>query len=112
MFLRAHLDDVCSDMSVFHRVDDVLELDGATLWRLAWRLPAYQGRMAVVVQELHDRHEQQPAGGTPAGAHSAGGVTRREPVQATAAALRTHPEFTGGGQFAPLFEVTEVPTTT
>ncbi|MEV5710179.1 hypothetical protein [Actinoallomurus sp. NPDC052274] len=106
MFLRAHLDDVCSDLSVFHRVDDVLALDAVTFWKLAWRLPAYQGRMAVVVQELQERENPAPDRAPAYG--PAAGSARQAPVQGTAATLRTHPEFAAGGNFAPLFEVVEV----
>lgn len=48
------LDDIASDMSVFHRVDDITALDGPTLFRLAWRLPAYEGAMRLRVMEAHD----------------------------------------------------------
>lgn len=52
------LDDIVSDMSVFHRVDDITALDGPTLLRLAWRLPAYEGAMRIRVQEA----QEEPAG--------------------------------------------------
>jgi hypothetical protein len=106
MFLRDHLDDVASDMSVFHRVDDILDLPAVDLWKLAWRLGAYQGRMAVIVQELQEQQESGPVRSAP----QSGG--RQQTVQGTAAALRSHPEFNGAGQFAPLFEITEVPAST
>lgn len=41
-------------MSVFHRIDDITALDGPTFFRLAWRLPAYEGAMRLRVQEAHD----------------------------------------------------------
>lgn len=106
MYLREHLDDVASDMSVFHRVDDVTELDAVTFWKLAWRLPAYQGRMAVIVQELQ---EQQESGGSTS--YQAAGSARQATVQGTTTALRNHPEFNAGGNFAPLFSIAEVPAT-
>lgn len=109
MFLRDHLDDVASDMSVFHRVDDITDFDAVTLWKLAWRLGAYQGRMAMVVQELQELQEQQESGPARPAPQASGG--RQQTVQGTAAALRSHPEFNGGGQFAPLFDITEVPAT-
>ena len=37
------LDSVCSDMSVFHNVSDIRELSGPTFFKLAYRLPAYEG---------------------------------------------------------------------
>jgi hypothetical protein len=42
-----HLDDLASDFNVFHRVPDVSVLDGPTFFRLAWRMPAYEGVMRV-----------------------------------------------------------------
>lgn len=106
MFLREHLDDICSDLSVFHRIDDIFDLDAVTFWRLAWRLPAYQGRMAVVVQELQERQDQATSR-SPSRAGGSGG-SRQQTVQGTATALRNHPEFNAGGRYAPLFEITEV----
>lgn len=38
-----HLDDIESDLSVFHRVDDMWAMDGPRFFRLAVRLPAYEG---------------------------------------------------------------------
>jgi hypothetical protein len=102
MFLRAHLDDVCSDMSVFHRVDDVYDLDAVTFFKLAWRLPSYQGRMAAVVRDLQEQMENGDTAGS-------GPVPAREQPVLTAAALRSNPAFSAGGHFAPLFEVTQVP---
>jgi hypothetical protein len=53
-WVLAYLDDVASDMSVFHRVDDITALSGRTLFRLATRLPAYEGAMRVRAQEAKD----------------------------------------------------------
>jgi hypothetical protein len=43
---------------VFHRVDDMFDLDGPRFFRLVWRLPAYSGVLAARVAE------QQPQQGT------------------------------------------------
>lgn len=55
-----HLDDLASDMSVFHRIDDVTLLDGPTFCRLAWRLPAYAGVMQQRVQAVQDEQPTSP----------------------------------------------------
>lgn len=63
------LDDIASDMSVFHRVTDITLLDGPTLFRLAWRLPAYEGAMRLRVMEAHAAEPAAPPGasfGSPA----------------------------------------------
>ena len=39
-------------MSVFHGIRDIEELDGPTFFRLAYRLPAYQGACRVDVEAL------------------------------------------------------------
>lgn len=104
-FLRDHLDDVASDMSVFHRIDDITELDGPTLWRLAWRLPHYRGCMRHVVESL------QSDDAAPARPQQPSQPSRV--VQGTVTALRSHSEFTAAaGEFgAPIFEITEVKAT-
>lgn len=57
-------------MSVFHRLDDITVLDGPTFFRLAWRLPAYEGVMRVRAQEAEDDSagapHLAPTGGPPA----------------------------------------------
>jgi hypothetical protein len=37
------LDDICSDLSVFHRIEDASELEGPVFYKLAQRLPFYEG---------------------------------------------------------------------
>ena len=61
MWLLAHLDDVRSDMSVYHRidVDDVESMPASKFFMLAERLPAYGGVLAVSVR--HAVAEQSPA---------------------------------------------------
>lgn len=66
--------DIESDLSVFHRVDDPLTLDGPRYFRLALRLPAYMGVMQARAAEEREndgggRHTQTQAPtspGTPA----------------------------------------------
>lgn len=106
MFLRDYLDDVASDMSAFHRIDDILDLDGPALWKLAWRLGAYQGRMAVIIQDLRDQEE----GGAPRGPSPAAiGPVSGPPIQGTAEVLSHHPAFAADGIFAPVFSSTTIP---
>lgn len=45
MWLLDHLDDVESDLSAFHRIDDMGEMDSTRFFRFAFRLPAYGGVM-------------------------------------------------------------------
>jgi hypothetical protein len=46
-----YLDDIASDMSVFHRCDDIRALPARTLFSAIPRLPAYQGVMRNRAQE-------------------------------------------------------------
>lgn len=50
-----YLADLESDFSRFHRVDDIHELDGPRFFRMAWRISAYGGVMAMRLEaQQHD----------------------------------------------------------
>ena len=55
--------DVASDLSAFHRIDDVDKVDGPRYFSLAQRLTAYAGVRAAVVAERRYR-EEHGGGGT------------------------------------------------
>lgn len=55
-----HLTDIASDLSAFHRIDDLGEMEAAVFFALAYRLPAYRGAMAAVVA----RQREEQDGGT------------------------------------------------
>lgn len=63
-----HLDDIESDMSVFHRVDDIYKMEGPRFFRMAFRLAAYSGVMAARLQAEHDKpsHTTAPVNTPPA----------------------------------------------
>lgn len=64
--------DIASDLSAFHRIDDVDKIDGPRYFSLAQRLTAYTGVRAAIVAERQRREDE---GGS--GAHSArGGASR------------------------------------
>lgn len=65
------LDDIASDMSVFHRVDDIAAMDGPTLMRRAWRLPAYEGAMRARVMAEQDERPSGAQQGAPGAAPAA-----------------------------------------
>jgi hypothetical protein len=52
-----HLDDIESDLSAFHRIDNMWEMEAGRFFRLAYRLPAYQGAMRARAE--HQEMEQQ-----------------------------------------------------
>ncbi|MFJ9771240.1 hypothetical protein ACIRVF_08345 [Kitasatospora sp. NPDC101157] len=83
-----HLDDLASDFSVFHRIADITLLDGPTFFRLAWRMPAYEGVMRVRATA------QQGDGDTAGMPHMAPG--RYEEINpGTRTALAADPAFAG-----------------
>jgi hypothetical protein len=86
-----HLDDIASDMSVFHRIDDISELDGPSFLRLAWRLPAYTGVMAARVAAAQQEADTRS---TPQG-HTGYGRSAQEINPGTQAALASEPAFSG-----------------
>ena len=59
-----YLDDLESDFSRFHRIDDIYQLDGPRFFRMAWRISAYGGVMSMRLDA--QQREAQP---TPAPAH-------------------------------------------
>lgn len=61
MWIDDHLDDIESDLSVFHRVDDVDDMLAPRFVKLAKRLAHYEGAIRHWAQ-----HDQQPAPDSPA----------------------------------------------
>lgn len=56
-----YLDDLESDFSRFHRIDDIYQMDGPRFMRLAWRVSAYQGVMALRLNAQQPRDEEVTA---------------------------------------------------
>lgn len=80
MWVIDHEADVESDLSVFHRVDDPMTLDGPRYFALAVRLAAYAGVMqARIIKAKEDERGGQQAPASPAastGARPAEKVSR------------------------------------
>lgn len=93
-----HLDDLASDFSVFHRIDDITSLPGPVFYRMAARLFAYQG-----VMQARQMAARQDEGDAPAPAPQQGPAPRqmgrdsagRDVIPATRAAVQSHPELAG-----------------
>lgn len=79
-WVHAHLEDVASDLSVFHRVDDWQALPSAVYFERAARLSAYDGviRRQLEAEAYEAEKEKADADERLRGPASAG---RREPVQ-------------------------------
>lgn len=65
--------DVASDLSAFHRIDDVDAIDGPRYFSLAQRLTAYSGVRAAVIAERRYREEH---GGSGTQSTGRGGATQ------------------------------------
>ncbi len=63
MWVLDHLDDIASDLSAIHRIDDMYALSSRRFFRLAYRLPAYRGVMRMRVEAAQ---AEGPAGHGPA----------------------------------------------
>lgn len=95
-----HLEDIESDMSAIHRIDDIHAVSARRFFALVPRLPAYPGVMQVRVQaELENPTETllaEPSAPPPTGGKQ--GVPDR--------LARVHAGFAGdGGRFPPAIEV-------
>jgi hypothetical protein len=54
------LDDVESDMSVFHRIDDISKLPANKFFRLAERLPYYTGAVQATMRIMAETVQPEP----------------------------------------------------
>lgn len=77
-----HRNDLDSDFSRFHRVDDFLALPAPRMFALAQRLPAYGGVLSITLARYA---EPSPAAPTPAG----------DEVPSDPHTLATHPGLSG-----------------
>jgi hypothetical protein len=70
-----HLDDLESDFSAIHRVDDIYDLDGPQFFKKAWRMSAYQGvmRMRLEAEAEQNSPTRQPPSAAQAPAQVASG---------------------------------------
>lgn len=61
MWILDAIPDVLSDFSVFHRIEDPLQLPSPRFFQLAERLPAYQGacQAKALAQQARQRREQE-----------------------------------------------------
>lgn len=84
VWLLDYVDDLESDFSAIHRVDDIYAMDAPRFFRLAVRLTAYEGVMAAR-RMAEDQKQNGGAVNT--------GQTRE--VQATRTALQHDPALAG-----------------
>lgn len=63
MWVLDHLDDIASDMSVFHRVDDIYSMTGRRFFTLANRLAAYKGVLRARIEAEEAKRAERRGGG-------------------------------------------------
>ncbi len=90
MWTVDHEADIASDLSAFHRVDDVSTIDGPRYFALAQRLSAYGGVIGAIMAE-RQRRENDDGSGAHSGA-SRGGASQRS-VVSDAVAIASAPEW-------------------
>jgi hypothetical protein len=61
MWVLDYLEDVESDLSVFHRVDDFTALSSVRFYSLTSRLPHYDGAVRHVLTAATAEERQRPA---------------------------------------------------
>lgn len=61
MWVLVHLDEVESDLSVFHRIDDIRTVPSSRFYRLAERLPYYDGAVRRVLTVALNTQPERPA---------------------------------------------------
>jgi hypothetical protein len=57
-----HLPDIESDLSAVHRIDDMWSLEAGKFFRLAHRLPAYQGVIRAWVEREVSKENRRTGG--------------------------------------------------
>lgn len=79
MEVTDYLEAIESDMSVFHRVDDIYEMDCLRFFRLAFKLAYYQGAVRAQAEQ-RSANEEGYSDEYPTQQHQHGSVTS-EPVR-------------------------------
>jgi len=74
------LDDIASDLSAFHRIDDYRDMDSARFFMLALRLPAYRGVCRARIEG--EQAKKQGNGGTTTNAQREVTVDYNDPTVA------------------------------
>jgi hypothetical protein len=117
MWVYYVLDDVCSDMSVYHRISDIRLLDAPTFFSLARRLPAYNGAVCIALknlqeyvqsernQALKDQRYLDPASGKPAPKHEVSKPTEEARAMTADELQQAGPPAPEIGQYVGLFDV-------
>lgn len=61
MWLK-YMEDIKSDFSVFHRVDDIEEMSADEFFPRVRRLVAYKGALRMTAEEEAEKKDKSPAG--------------------------------------------------
>lgn len=81
-----YIDDIESDLSAIHRIDDMWGMEAPRFFRYAKRLPAYHGAMRARAERLaHDEQQRKERSG----------IADREIIPVPAGELHTMPGLAG-----------------
>lgn len=71
-----YLDDIESDMSAIHRIDDMWSMEAGRFFRFAFRLPAYKGAMRAraETQAMQDEKHGKRRDAVPVGSGELGKI--------------------------------------
>jgi hypothetical protein len=92
------LDDIASDMSAFHRVDDIEAMPTGRFFAFAARLPAYRGAVRFRFEQVADQLTPEPprAGGVRHAPATAGATEVPSTPVALTALVPGVVDFAGG----------------
>lgn len=76
--MAEYRDDVEADFLAIYRIDDPMALPGPRFFKLAWRLPNYQGAIRARAQEEADSEVAAGPGTTPRGMAAPEGAERAD----------------------------------
>ena len=96
MWVVDNLTDVKSDMSVFHRVDDIFRMAAHAFFSYAVRLPAYNGIIRRRIQAKADQEEAARRATSPV--RSSQAATSTAPNQVPESVLFANLERDGWGE--------------
>jgi hypothetical protein len=59
LWMVDYRDEIDSDLSVFHRIDDPQGIPSSRYFRLAWHLASYDGAVAAAIRAEHQQDEPE-----------------------------------------------------
>lgn len=108
IWVLEYLDDIESDMSAIHRVDDIEDLSGPKFYRFAVRLTAYTGVMQARVEALREEEENGGSSSTSQSERPRTSSSSSGPIHEDSPEM-LNAIHASSGKNANLFQITKVP---